>query len=68
MSKLLASKSLIFENSDGLFVNILHFGFKPSGKSFIKSKNDKGHKTGPCGTPARILIYFDVSPFRRTRC
>ena len=60
--------SLIFQCSDVSSANILHIDFKPSGKSFIYIKNNKGPKTEPCGTPARILVHFDVRPMSRTRC
>ena len=60
--------STIFENSDVSSANILHIDFKPSGKSFIQIKNNKGPKTEPCDTPARILVHFDVRPLSRTRC
>ena len=39
----------------------MHIDFKKSGKSFIEIKNNKGPKTEPCGTPARILVHFDVA-------
>ena len=31
-------------------------------------KNNKGLKTEPCATPARILVHLDVRPLSRTRC
>ena len=49
---------LIFEISDVSSANILHINFKPSDKSFISIKNNKGPKTEPCGTPARISVHF----------
>ena len=60
--------SLFFENSDVSSANILHIDFKPSGKSFIQIKNSIAPKTEPCGTPARILVHFDIRPLSRTRC
>ena len=49
--------SLIFENSGVSSANILHIDFEPTGRSFMKIKNNKGPKTEPCGTPARILMF-----------
>ena len=68
MPILLVSMSLIFEYSDVSSADILHIDFKPSGKSFISIKNNKEPKTELCGTPARILVHFDVRPLSRTRC
>jgi hypothetical protein len=34
--------------------------FMADGKSFIYSKNNRGPKTEPCGTPCLILDQFDV--------
>ena len=37
-----------------------------SDKSFIKTKNDKGPRIEPCGTPALIYDHFEFWLFRRT--
>ena len=44
----------------------LTFEVSPSGKSLIQTKNNKGSKTEPCGTPALICDHFEVWPFRKT--
>ena len=49
--------SLIFENSGVSSANVLHIDFEPTGRSFMKIKNNKGPKTKPCVTPARILMF-----------
>lgn len=60
--------SSILENKEVLSVNILHSDFQPLGKSFTYIKNNKGAKPESRGTPASILVHFDIRPLRRTRC
>ena len=54
------------EKIEVLSAKSLTFEVSPSGKSLIKTKNNKGPRTEPCRTPALICDYFEVWTLRRT--
>ena len=49
----------ITEKSDGSSAKSLAFVVKPSGKSLIYTKNNKGRRFQPCETPTLIFNQFE---------